>query len=221
MKIILVLTLLLITFSGSKAQFGGGPLNEPTDFTPCAIPEGGCNEPWGPLEWKDVPVTCGTMQCTVRVYFKKRIACPGSQNFYDLSIGWIYGGPSGWQCGSCLSAMDILDQVTQALLNGANPTLWGEFIPPDVCIVNFRVSAASCWKQGIWPFKPVDIIPEQYWWVGCTTFSCCVRPWQVCNRFGALIAAPLGPSVANGPVECYTWTSERQQSGQCYGICGQ
>ncbi len=221
MNVLMFLATFLIALAQLHAQYIPGPSDEPTDFNPCAIPEGGCNEPWGPLEWRDVPVTCGTTQCTVRVYFKVRIACPGTQNFYDLSIGWIEAGLQGWQCGSCLSAMNILEQVTQFLLSGTNPTLWGNNIAPDECVVTYRVSTASCWKQGIWPFKPVDIIPEQYWWVGCHTFTCCVRPWQVCNRFGMLLATPLGPSVANGPMMCNEWSLILQTSGQCYSICGE
>lgn len=209
----------IVLVSNLSSQVIPGPLLPPTDFDPCAIPEGGCTEPWGPLQTLPMTVTCGGFTCTVNVWFKTRTACLGSSIFYDLAIGWIETDITGFQCGTCLSAIDLTDMATRALLQKTNPTIWGNTILPDQCITTYRAQAAVCWKQAIWPFSG-EFIPEQYWWISCSDGFCCVRPWQVCNRFGAYIAMPMGPPVSSGQSpECATYSSELPD-GVCYSICG-
>jgi len=215
--LIIVLLLFCVGTAYTSAQ-ARPPKSPPTDFTPCAIPAGGCTEPWGALQSRTVILTCGGNTCPVTVWFKARIACVGGANFYDLSIGWVDAGATGWTCGGCMNATQVIQAVTQQLLQ-INPPLWGAGTGPnpDECRTTYRAQAGGCWVQGVYPFYDgASHIPESYWWVPCSGEVCCVRPWQVCNRFGAFIATPTGPGAASGTPEC---PAPPQPNGTCYSVC--
>lgn len=193
----------------------------PTNFTPCVIPEGGCSEPWGPLQSKQIEIDCGGTLCTLEVFFKTRIACAGTANFYDLSIGWAQAVGSSWICGFCLDGVLLQEQMAQKLMQ-IQPSLWGNTILPDQCVVTYRAQASSCWEDGVWPFMGEHVGWGDWWWVPCSWATCCVRPWQVCNRYGAYIATPLGPGVPTSPIPeyCSTYVFNPEVNGHsCYITC--
>ncbi|NQW29009.1 MAG: hypothetical protein HQ472_00665 [Ignavibacteria bacterium] len=219
LRVLLLFAVLVSSTAMNSQPSIGLPWEPPTDFEPCPIVQGGCPEAWSALKSKVISISCGGQTCSVTVYFKCRLAC-GS--FMDISIGWI-DGYGAFLCGPCMSSVNLIEIATAKLLQSGT-SLGCPFVYPinnDECITTYRAQSGACFVQGPNPFsKPIEYIPENYWWLPCRGDVCCVRAWQVCKRFGALVATPIGAPSSNANPNCPAPDPEHLENN-CYRICGE